>query len=39
MMKRKIIILGGRFAGLQLAKKLSGNKHLEVIIVDRNNVK
>jgi NADH:ubiquinone reductase (H+-translocating) len=36
-MKRRIIILGGGFAGIQLAKKLSGNKHFEVIIVDRNN--
>ena len=36
-MKKRIIIVGGGFAGLQLAKKLSGNKHFEVIIVDRNN--
>ena len=37
LMKTRIIILGGGFAGLQLAKKLSGNKHFEVIIVDKNN--
>ncbi len=36
-MKKRVIIVGGGFAGLQLAKKLSGNKHFEVIIVDRNN--
>lgn len=36
-MKKRMIILGGGFAGLQLAKKLSGSKHFDVIIVDRNN--
>ncbi len=30
------IIIGG-FAGLELAKKLSDNKHFEAIIADRNN--
>lgn len=36
-MKKRMIIMGGGFAGLQLAKKLSGSKHFEVIIVDKNN--
>lgn len=36
-MKKKIIIVGGGFAGLEVAKKLSGNQHFEVVIVDRNN--
>ncbi len=34
---KKIIIVGGGFAGLNLAKKLSGNILFEVIVVDRNN--
>jgi len=36
-MKQRIIIVGGGFAGVQLVKKLSGNRNFEVIIVDRNN--
>ena len=36
-MKQRMIMMGGGFAGLRLAKNLSGNKHFEVIIVDRNN--
>jgi NADH dehydrogenase len=36
-MNKRIIIVGGGFAGVQLAKKLSGSRHFEVIIVDRNN--
>ena len=35
-MAKKIIIVGGGFAGLNLAKKLSNN-HFEVTVVDRNN--
>ena len=34
---KKIIIVGGGFAGLNLAKKLSRTDDFEVIIVDRNN--
>jgi NADH dehydrogenase len=34
---KKIIIVGGGFAGLNLAKKLTGNKHFEVTVVDINN--
>lgn len=34
---KKIIIVGGGFAGLNLAKKLTGNKHFEVTLVDINN--
>ena len=37
LMTKRVIIVGGGFAGVQLAKKLSGNKHFEVTIVDRNN--
>jgi len=34
---KKIIIVGGGFAGLSLAKKLSGITYFEVIVLDRNN--
>ena len=34
---KKVIIVGGGFAGLNLAKKLSGRKQYEVTVVDRNN--
>ncbi|HEY4875145.1 MAG TPA: NAD(P)/FAD-dependent oxidoreductase [Puia sp.] len=33
----KVVVLGGGFAGINLAKKLSGNKDIDVTIVDRNN--
>jgi NADH dehydrogenase len=33
----KVVIVGGGFAGINLAKKLSGNKDIDVTIVDRNN--
>ena len=36
-MAKKIIIVGGGFAGLNLAKKLSNNQCFEVTLVDRNN--
>jgi NADH dehydrogenase len=34
---RKIIIVGGGFAGLHLAKKLAGVPDFDVVLVDRNN--
>ncbi len=34
---KRIVIVGGGFAGLNLAKKLTGSRHFEVIVVDRNN--
>jgi NADH:ubiquinone reductase (H+-translocating) len=34
--KKRIVIVGGGFAGLNLAKKLS-NSHFQVLIIDRNN--
>jgi NADH dehydrogenase len=36
-MKKNVIIVGGGFAGLELAKKLSSNQHFKVTVVDRNN--
>lgn len=33
----RIIIVGGGFAGLNLAKSLAGKKQIEVILVDQNN--
>ena len=36
-MAKKIIIVGGGFAGLNLAKKLSNNQRFEVTVVDKNN--
>ena len=36
-MTGRVIIIGDGFVGLELAKKLSDNKHFEVIVVDRNN--
>ena len=33
----RIIIVGGGFAGLNLAKALAGKKNFEVILVDQNN--
>jgi NADH dehydrogenase len=34
---KKVIVVGGGFAGLNLAKKLTNNKHYEVTVVDINN--
>lgn len=34
---KKVIVVGGGFAGLNLAKKLTNNKHFEVTVVDINN--
>lgn len=36
-MAKKVVIVGGGFAGLNLAKKLSNDKRFEVLIVDKNN--
>src|SRR4030095_13085973 len=36
-MAKKIIIVGGGFAGLNLAKKLSNKQSFDVTVVDRNN--
>lgn len=33
----KIIIVGGGFAGINLAKRLAGNNELQVTLVDKNN--
>jgi NADH dehydrogenase len=33
----KVVVIGGGFAGINFAKKLSGNKDIDVTIVDRNN--
>ena len=34
---KKIVIIGGGFAGINLAKKLAGNMNYQVILADRNN--
>ncbi|WP_343561636.1 FAD-dependent oxidoreductase [Sphingobacterium sp.] len=34
---KKIVIVGGGFGGINLAKKLAGSHMLEVVLVDRNN--
>jgi NADH:ubiquinone reductase (H+-translocating) len=36
-MTKKVIIVGGGFAGINLAKKLSNSRHFEVTMVDKNN--
>jgi len=36
-MAKKIIIVGGGFAGLNVAKKLSNNQSFDVTVVDKNN--
>lgn len=33
----KVVIVGGGFAGMNMAKKLAGNKNFEVTLIDRNN--
>jgi len=35
--KKRIVIVGGGFAGLRFAEQLFGNKFYEVILVDKNN--
>jgi len=34
---KKVIIVGGGFAGMNLAKRLSGREEFDVLVVDRNN--
>ena len=34
----KIVIIGGGFAGINLAKELLNQKDIEVILVDKNNL-
>ena len=36
-MKKRIVIIGGGFAGMNLAKNLTNTKGVEVVLVDRNN--
>jgi NADH dehydrogenase len=36
-MNMKIVLVGGGFAGINLAKSLAGKKNIEVILVDKNN--
>lgn len=36
-MKKRIVIIGGGFGGMNLAKNLAGVKGIEVVLVDRNN--
>lgn len=36
-MKKKIVIIGGGFAGVNLAKNLSGQSDFQVTLVDKNN--
>lgn len=37
MQAKKIVIVGGGFAGVNLAKQLSGNSEFQIILVDKNN--
>lgn len=37
MDKKNLVIVGGGFAGLQLAKKLANHPSFQIILVDRNN--
>ena len=37
MEDKKIVIIGGGFAGINLARKMGGKKGVEVTLVDRNN--
>ncbi|HEX6549182.1 MAG TPA: NAD(P)/FAD-dependent oxidoreductase, partial [Gammaproteobacteria bacterium] len=37
MSGKRIVIIGGGFAGLQVAKKLGGDPRLEITLLDRNN--
>jgi NADH dehydrogenase len=36
-MKKRIVVIGGGFGGMNLAKNLAGVKGIEVVLVDRNN--
>ena len=33
----KILIIGGGFAGINLAKELENHKEIEVVLIDKNN--
>jgi len=35
--KKRVVIVGGGFGGLQVAKKLRGSKHFQVVLIDKNN--
>lgn len=37
MMREKIVIIGGGFAGLQLARKLNGSSTKKVMMIDKAN--
>ena len=37
MEDKKIVIIGGGFAGINLARKMGGKKGAQVTLVDRNN--
>ncbi len=37
MNKKKVVIVGGGFAGLNLAKKLMNYERFNILLVDRNN--
>lgn len=37
IMQKRIIIIGGGFAGINLAEKLGNNEHYQVTLVDKNN--
>jgi NADH dehydrogenase len=34
---KKVIIIGGGFAGLNCAQRLAGHKNLQIVVLDRNN--
>ncbi|MCF2520723.1 NAD(P)/FAD-dependent oxidoreductase [Dyadobacter sp. CY351] len=34
---KKVVIVGGGFAGINLAQKLSGDKRFDIVLVDKNN--
>ena len=36
-MEKKIVIVGGGFAGINLARRLADVKHFHVTLVDKNN--
>ena len=35
--QKRVVIVGGGFAGLMLARKLSKNKKIQVVLIDKNN--
>lgn len=36
-MKKEVVIIGGGFAGINLAKRLAKQRHFQVTLVDKNN--